>query len=244
MRYAFFLICLLLLGCGLELTGGMLVDHSYNATTLKHEPLEFTFLWKNDSLVKSCANLKNGSRSYTDEDGNLWDITYGNYLLESDLIYADSLKTGLCFSKADTILLHLFETIDSTQHLKFSLTDSMHTVKSYDLDLSSVFFYNNGKHYDIRGDSVDIFLPDRKFYISYFGSCYNGINNFSDMSSKLDGMNIYEGQCVKETGLSDSFTVTLEIAALHSMSFTVHLDFEEESSLKTDTFSFSWVYEL
>lgn len=129
MRYAFFLICLLLLGCGLELTGGMLVDHSYNATTLKHEPLEFTFLWKNDSLVKSCANLKNGSRSYTDEDGNLWDITYGNYLLESDLIYADSLKTGLCFSKADTILLHLFETIDSTQHLKFSLTDSMHTVK-------------------------------------------------------------------------------------------------------------------
>ena len=217
---------------------------TYDATTQIHKPLAFSFLWKNDSLVKSCANLKNGSSSYTDEYGNRWNITYGNYLLESSLIDADSLKTGYCLSTEDTTLLHLFETIDSTHHLKFSLTDSMHTVKSYDLDLSSVLFYNNGKHYDIRGDSVDIFLPDRKFYISYFGSCYNGINNFSDMSSKLDGMNIYEGQCVKETGLSDSLTVTLEIAALHSMSFTIHLDFENESSLKTDTFSFSWLYEL
>lgn len=242
MRYAFFLICLLLLGCELETTGGMPESSStFDATTKIHKPLTFSFLWKNDSLFNSCAELKN---SYIGDYGKLRHITYGNYLLESDLIYADSLKTGPCFSKADTILLHLFEKIDSTQHLKFSLTDSMHTVKSYDLDLSSVFFYNNGKHYDIRGDSVDIFLPDRNFYVSYFGSCYNGINNFSDMSSKLDGMNIYEGQCVKETGLSDSLTVTLEIAALHSMSFTVHLDFENESSLKTDTFSFSWVYEL
>ncbi len=120
----------------------------------------------------------------------------------------------------------------------------MHTVKSYDLDLSSVLFYNNGKHYDIRGDSVDIFLPGKNFYVSYFGSCYNGVDNFSDMSSKLDGMYVYEGHCIREIGLSDSLTITLEIAALHSMSFTVHLDFEKESSLKTDSFSFSWVYEL
>lgn len=246
MRYAFFLICLLLLGCGFETTGGMPEgNRTYNATTKVHEPLTFAFLWKNDSLFYSCSKLTNSSSgSYIDDYGNLWNITNGNYLLESNLTYADSLKTSLCYSEADTILLQLFEKIDSTQHLKFSLTDSMRTVKSYDLDLSSVFFYNNGKHYDIRGDSVDIFLPDKNFYVSYFGSCYNGIDIFSDMSSKLDGMNIYEGHCVKETGLSDSLTITLEIAALHSMSFTVHLDFEEKSSLNTDSFSFSWVYEL
>ena len=245
MRYAFSLICLLLLGCGFETTGGMPERYStYDATTQIHKPLAFSFLWKNDSLVKSCANLKNGSSSYTDEYGNPWNITYGTYLLESSLIDADSLKTGRCLSTEDTTLLHLFEKIDSTQHLKFSLTDSMHTVKSYDLDLSSVFFYNKGKHYDIRGDSVDIFLPGKNFYVSYFGSCYNGVDNFSDMSSKLDGTYVYEGHCIREIGLSDSLTITLEIAALHSMSFTVHLDFEKESSLKTDSFSFSWVYEL
>ena len=226
MRYAFFFICLLLLGCGFETTGGMPERYStYDATTQIHKPLAFSFLWKNDSLVKSCANLKNGSSSYTDDYGR-WHITYGNYLLESSLIDADSLKTGRCLSTEDTTLLHLFEAIDSTHHLKFSLTDSTHTVKSYDLDLSYIF------------------LPGKNFYVSYFGSCYNGVDNFSDMSSKLDGMYVYEGHCIREIGLSDSLTITLEIAALHSMSFTVHLDFEKESSLKTDSFSFSWVYEL
>lgn len=145
----------------------------------------------------------------------------------------------------DSTIVNLFYSVDSLRHLKFSLVDSIETVKSYDLDLTPVFSYTNAvKHYEIRGDSIDIFLPEGNFYVQYVGSCYNGYDNFSDLSRDVTNFNSWSTDCKKIKSSENSQTITLEISALHRSSFSVYLIYDKEGSMGADIFTFLWRYNV
>lgn len=234
-------ICLLLLGCGFALNGGDTSSGDYYVTTTIHRPLDFKFVWQEDSLVYAYASLI-GPYEPVDLGSNAY-INAGSYVLEfskgEGSLNASPHWEGVS-EVFDSTIVNLFYSVDSSRHLQFSLVDSIETVKSYDLDLTPVFFYTNAvKHYEIRGDSIDIFLPEGNFYVLYVGSCYNGYDNFSDLS-----MDVTYTYCKKIKSSEKSQTITLEIAALHRSSFFVYLVYDKESSSGTDVFTFLWRYNV
>lgn len=240
----YFFAFIFIYGCSLPDPGGDYHTSTQELTTRIHKPMTYTFQWQEDSLVAAYSDLTHYAYAGKDDNNVFYYLRYGAYEINSKGIN-DSLIVKNS-SRIDSILFKIFTNIDSTHHLEFSLTDSTNTDKSYDVDLTPVFSYinyNDGKHYEIRGDSIDIFLPKGNFYVNYYGSCYNGTNNFSDMTSETRvGHN--EGFCLIEKTPSALQTITLEIAALHRMFFSVQVDFENQSSLETDTFSFIWQYEI
>lgn len=229
-------------------------DESYHLKTTIHKPLRFDFIWQDDSLASAYAHLESEESVPRADCPNCTPgcccyctITTGHYALKSNVAEADSIhaeelnRKDELLGKMDSTIAKLLLFVDSSQHLKFSLKDSTDAIKSYDLDLANVLSYiNSPKHYEIRGDSVDIFLPEGNFYVWYRGSCYNGIDNFSDLS--YENSSIQEGTCTRYKSSNAPQTISLEIAALSSLYFEVRISFESESNLKTDTFSFRWNY--
>ena len=91
---------------------------------------------------------------------------------------------------------------------------------------------NSPKRYEIRGDSIDIFLPEGNFYVVYTGSCYNGIDDFNEFNK----------ECRRYKASKDPQTITLEIAALERLSYVIRYDFDEEDKMEEDSFIFKWIY--
>lgn len=249
MHKVFPILCLLLLSCDFSLNGDLTNYVTIPTTTTVHKPLTFNFAWRNDSLVTAYVYLESykttACSSCSDVSGCSCKITSARYALISNATDEDSLNVEekiYSEDKIDSTLVKLLYFTDSSQHIKFSLQDSSGTIKSYDLDLGNVFSYIDAKHYEIRGDSIDIFLPAGNFYLWYPGSCYNGIDNFSDLSYHLSDQIFYAGSCTRYKSSTDPQTITLEIAALYSLYFEVRSSFASESSEKTDSISFSWHY--
>ena len=225
-------ICLLLLGCDIELYGDPSSNATYFITTTTHKPLRFEFTWIDDSLRNASATLLGPYDRLDCPDDCI--ISRARYALEWNGIYLDSLYVkDEAFSRIDSTLVELFRSIDSTKHLKFSLRDSADEIKSYDLDMAPVLSYlNSPKRYEIRGDSIDIFLPEGNFYVVYTGSCYNGIDDFNEFNK----------ECRRYKASKDPQTITLEIAALGRLSYEIRYDFDEEDKMGEDTFTFKWIY--
>lgn len=254
MRKIFPLFCFLLLGCGLSLNGGESCEESYNLKTTMHKPLNFDFVWREDSLVSAYVYLKSEEsvprsdcpNCSPDCDCCFCKITTGRYALnfkESDLDSLNAEEKLYRGFKMDSTVVKLFHSVDSSQHLEFFLKDSANVVKSYDLDMAPLLSYiNNPKHYEIRGDSIDIFLPEGDFYVWYRGSCYNGVDNFSDLSHYLSSLVFYDGTCIRYKTSQKPETITLEIAAMHGLFYEVRFGFGEANDMETDSFSFRWNY--
>ncbi|PBC75151.1 hypothetical protein [Fibrobacter intestinalis] len=239
-------ICLLLLNSCSCIYGGddqpppEPFHYSGNIETRTHKPLLFEFEWQDDSLVKAgvfvkyVESVENSSNCPNCEDslGCSCYVKGARYALESKVVGEDSLFTTRG-SEIDSLVVKLFHSIDSTQHLKFSLKDSANAVKSYNLDLTPLISYaNSPMHYEIRGDSIDIFLPEGNFYVLYIGSCYNGIDDFDE----------FNDMCWVYKTSKDSQTITLEVAAFTHLFYEVHFDFDEENNTEGDFFTFKWKY--
>ena len=235
-----FFISLLLLGCGLAFNGDEGCEETYSLKTTVHKPLGFDFVWIDGSLASAYAYLQSEESvqhcSYCSSKCCWCKITSGHYALESNAAGVDSLHVGTSVGfgyKIDSTFVDLLHSIDSTQHLKFSLKDSIGVIKSYDLDFAPILPHiNNPKPCEIRGDSIDIFLPEGNFYVVYSGSCYNGVDNFNDFSK----------ECRKYKTSKDPQTITLEIAALGRLSYVIRYDFDEEDKMEEDSFIFKWIY--
>lgn len=247
--YIAFLTFLLLAGCGL---GGDIPSpqtRSYKELQ-NHTKMDWfiRITAMNDSIQSKSLSV---SITYPDYPLFIDTVYYSHFFnLPQDSTQTDSTQEYLTYmnypvspyqSDAERIQKYLnenvgekkrFETIaDSNGHVVFSLFDKGGVEKKYDIDVSGFIKFLE-RPYELRGDSVNVLIPEGISTISYYGTC-----TCAECGSSMCFNEVYVDSLKNRTYSTDIATVWGNGGKLDLVT-----RLGKQSSLKTDSISITLEY--